>query len=177
MAAVDKLREYTIAYSGLKDGSHAFAFDLDPAFFEAAADEEMPAGDMHVDVELEKSATMLVANIHAMGVLHTTCDHCNAPLELPLEGRQRQVFHLTGRQWEAGNENDEVVGLEPTDTEVDLTHYIYECMRLALPLRHAHAPGHCDPEVERALGALNTEHEPVPDPRWNVLDQLKNTEE
>ena len=29
-------------------------------------------------------------------------------------------------------------------------------------------------EVEQALGKLSVEHDPVPDPRWEALNKLKN---
>jgi uncharacterized metal-binding protein YceD (DUF177 family) len=57
---------------------------------------------------------------------------------------------------------------------VNLTHYIYECLRLALPIRHVHPAGECDPEVVKAYERLRVQYEPTPDPRWGVLDQLKN---
>jgi uncharacterized metal-binding protein YceD (DUF177 family) len=45
---------------------------------------------------------------------------------------------------------------------------------LALPIRHVHPAGECDPEVVKAYERLRVQYEPTPDPRWGVLDQLKN---
>jgi uncharacterized protein len=59
-------------------------------------------------------------------------------------------------------------------SEVNLTHYFFECISLHLPIRHVHPEGQCDPEVDQALNRIQVEHEPVPDPRWEALKALKN---
>jgi hypothetical protein len=115
--------------------------------------------------------TLLVVDLHAKGTVDLRCDHCNAPLAFALEGSQKQIFRLTG---EEQYDDGELVSLEAGAHSVNLTHYIYECLRLALPIRHVHAPGECDPEVEQVLERLRVSQEPLPDPRWGVLDQLKN---
>ena len=90
-----------------------------------------------------------------------------------MDGKQRQIFSLTGGE---ESDDDELVTLSDTAHSINLTHYIYECLRLALPIRHVHAPGQCDPEVEKVLERLIVDHEPTPDPRWEVLKELKNKE-
>lgn len=167
---MEALAEYTIAFTGLKDGQHQIDWELDQAFFDAAHEEEFQGGSIRVKLTLDKSAVLLVANLHVEGTVSTTCDHCAAPLDLPVEGDQRQIFQLHG---DPDQDDEELVVLDPKAHSINLTHYIYECLRLALPARHVHAPGQCDPEVEAALGNLRVENEPVPDPRWDALNQLK----
>ncbi len=168
---MDALKEHTIAFAGLKDGTHTFQFQLGRPFFDAAGEEEMQGGDVAVEVTMDKNPTLLVVEITAKGTLDLLCDHCNAPLAFAVEGNQTQVFRLTG---EEKYDDGELVSLEAGAHSVNLTHYIYECLRLALPIRHVHPPGECDPEVVKAYERLRVQHEPTPDPRWGVLDQLKN---
>lgn len=168
---MEALVEHTIPFTGLSDGLHEFQFELGKPFFEAAGEEEFEGGHVQVDVTLHKSPTMLVTNIHVEGPVSVRCDRCNAPMEFPLKGEQRQIFQLHGEDQE---DDDELVTLDNRAHSINLTHYIYECLRLALPARHVHEPGGCDPEVDAALGRLALEHEPVPDPRWEALNQLKN---
>lgn len=168
---MDPLKEYDIPFTGLKDGEHEFQFELGSAFFEATGEEEFEGGQVRVNVRLDKSPTMLVTNIHMEGPVALRCDHCNGPLEFTLKGDQRQIFQLTG---EEEYDDDELVTLDARAHSVNLTHYLYECMRLAVPARHVHPAGQCDPEVEQVLGKLSIEHEPVPDPRWEALNKLKN---
>ncbi|HRH69393.1 MAG: DUF177 domain-containing protein [Flavobacteriales bacterium] len=168
---MEPLQDHTIAFSGLKDGEHAFRFILEQPFFDASGEEEWEGGNVTVDVTLDKSASLLVANMHATGTVTLRCDRCNAPLHFPLNGKQRQIFSLSG---EEQMDDDELVSLDAREHSINLTHYIYECLRLALPIRHVHAPGQCDPEVEKVLSKLIVEHEPTPDPRWEVLKELKH---
>jgi len=160
--------EHTIAFTGLKDGAHRFHFALGDAFFSACGDEEFLGGEADVRVDLEKNNNLLVALIHVDGRVRMLCDHCNTPMEQPVKGDQRQIFKLTG---EEETDEDELVSLPPDAHAINLTHYIYECIRLHLPIRHVHPEGQCDPEVTRALDQVLVPHEP--DPRWAKLNELK----
>ncbi|MBK7102910.1 MAG: DUF177 domain-containing protein [Flavobacteriales bacterium] len=170
---MEAIQDHTIAFTGLKDGEHTFHFVLEQPFFDASGEEEWEGGRVDVEVTLDKSTYLLVCNLHATGPVQLRCDRCNAPLEFPLDGKQRQIFSLTGGEV---SDDDELVTLSDTAHSINLTHYIYECLRLALPIRHVHAPGQCDPEVEKVLERLIVDHEPTPDPRWEVLKELKNKE-
>jgi uncharacterized protein len=168
---VDALKEHTIPFSGLKDGEHEFQFELGDPFFAQAGDDDLEGGSLTADVKLIKSPTLLVTTMHVKGTVRVECARCATPMDLPVEGDQRQIFQLNA---EEDLDDDELVGLEPGAHSINLSHYLYECIRLALPIRYVHPEGECDPEVEAALSKLSVEHEPVPDPRWESLKNLKN---
>lgn len=170
---MEPLQDHTIAFTGLKDGEHAFQFVLGQPFFDASGEEEWQGGDVMVDVTLDKSTSLLVTHLKAHGVVKMHCDRCDGPLDFKVQGDQRQIFSLTGGEQ---TDDDELVSLDDHAHSINLTHYIYECLRLAIPIRHVHAPGQCDPEVEKVLNKMIVEHEPIPDPRWEVLKELKNEE-
>lgn len=166
---VEALPEHTIAISGLKDGHYDHVFTLGADFFRACGREDFLGGQAQVDVGLEKSNHLLVARIHVKGHVEMLCDRCNAPMQQPVEGDQRQIFKFTG----AGEtDDDELVGLPADTTEINLTHYIYECISLHLPIRHVHPQGKCDPAVMEVLERIQVNH--VPDPRWAGLKDLNN---
>lgn len=168
---MEPLQEHTIAFSGLKDGAHRFTFELADAFFAAVAEEDLEGGRVVADVDMDKGSTMLVVNMHLKGPVGVRCDRCNGPLEIVVQGEQRQIFRLTD---EEDLDDDELVAIGSQAHSVNLSHYLYECLRLALPSRHVHAPGQCDPEVEAVLGRLAVDHEAHPDPRWDALKELQN---
>lgn len=170
---LDPLKDHTIEFTGLKDGQHEFRFVLEQPFFNASAEEEWQGGRVEMDVKLEKSTTLLVVDMTAKGTVKVHCDRCDGPLDQPVEGEQRQIFSLTGGE---PSDDDELVTLDDRAHSINLTHYFYECLRLALPIRHVHAPGQCDPEVEKVLSELIVEQEPSPDPRWEVLKDIQNKE-
>ncbi|MBV6404171.1 MAG: DUF177 domain-containing protein [Flavobacteriales bacterium] len=168
---MDALKEHTVEFAGLKDGLHDLHFTLDDAFFAAAADEELHGGSCAVAVKLDKNPNLLVADLHLVGSVRLDCDHCNAPLDHPVDGRLRQVYHLNGRQRFDGD--DDVIGLDPDDHAIQLTHPMYECLRLALPARRVHPPGGCDPAVDAILD--HQRGTPAGnDPRWSALNALKD---
>lgn len=170
---MEALSEHTIQFSGLKDGAHAFEFTLEKPFFLATGMEEYElGGHVKAKVELDKSEHLLVANIHVDGHVTVPCDHCNAPLDQPVHGDQRQIFKLTDEQ---EMDDEELVALDLRAHEVNLTHYLFECISLHMPIRHVHPEGQCDPEVDAALKKIEVEHDPEPDPRWNALKALKDT--
>lgn len=166
---MEALSEHTIDFSGLKDGAHRFLFELGADFFRASEVEEYRGGSIRAEVSLEKSSQLLVTSIHMDGYVDMLCDHCNAPMQQPLEGRQRQIFKLTT---ENETDEDELVSIDPGAHAINLTHYLFECISLHLPIRHVHPAGECDPEVAEALDKIQLNHEP--DPRWAVLNDLKN---
>lgn len=168
---MESLDEHTIAFTGLKDGQHRYAWQLGQAFFDAAHEEEFDGGQVAVTVTLDKAPTLLVANIHVEGSVRTICDHCAQPFDQPVAGHQRQIFQLHG---DPADDDEELVVLDPRANSISLTHYIYECLRLALPARHVHPEGQCDPEVDALLARHAPAAEPAPDPRWQALNSLKH---
>jgi uncharacterized protein len=168
---LEPLHEHTIAFSGLKDGTHEFTFELGQTFFQATAEEAFAGGRVTASVRMDKSPAMLVVNMHVEGPVSVHCDRCDAPLEVVLHGDQRQIFKLSDDE---DLDDDELVAIGSHAHDVNLTHYLYECVRLALPARNVHAPGQCDPEVEAVLARHIVDHEPAPDPRWDALKELQN---
>ena len=170
---MEALREHTIAFNGLKDGQHGFDFVLGGDFFAATGVEDFLGGKINAHVDLDKSAHLLVTRIQVDGGINMLCDHCNAPMVQPVSGEQRQIFKLSA---ENETDDDELVSIDPNAHEINLTHYIFECISLHLPFRHVHPAGECDPEVEGALEKVQVHQEHAPDPRWAVLQALKTKE-
>ena len=168
---VEALKEHTIEFAGLKDGLHDFRFTLDDAFFAAAEDEEIHGGACEAEVQLDKNPNLLVADLRVNGAVRLDCDHCNAPMDQPVEARLRQVYHLNGRQQFDGD--DDVIGLDPSDHAIHLSHPLYECIRLALPARRVHPKGGCDPAVDAILNGQHASPSGE-DPRWSALNALKD---
>ena len=112
---------------------------------------------------------MLEMLLRTNGKLNVACDRCNKPLDIEIEGQQRQLFKVSERE---EYDNEEVVIISANDYEVDVSEYIYECIILALPLRKVHKKKNCDPIAIAALEAISTNSEPESDPRWEALKAL-----
>ncbi len=169
---VEPLKEHTIPFIGLKDGQHEFHFTLEPDFFAATGEEDLEGGHVAVYVKLDKSPNLIVTLIQEDGTVDLRCARCNGPLAFKLQCDQRQIFRIAD---EEQSDDDELVVLDTSAHSINLTHYIYECMRLALPIRPVHAAGECDPDVVKVLTeGLTEEQANTPDPRWDALKELKN---
>ncbi len=168
---MEALKEHTIAFTGLREGLHTFHYRIGREFFDVLNEDELKGGDLRVTVDLDKGTHMLVTNIHIEGTVALHCDACNAPLDLPVAGDQRQIFRLHSE--EETFDDEEIVGLSDSAHDINLSHYIYECMSLAMPIRRVHPEGGCDPDVVFALDRSETDNDAPVDPRWDALRSLK----
>ena len=96
-------------------------------------------------------------------------------MEQPIEAHER----LTAKFGEDYSEEDNLVTVAEDEGILDVTWYVYECIALAIPIKHVHAPGKCNPAMIRVLDEHSAarsgegQQETV-DPRWAALEQLKN---
>ena len=77
------------------------------------------------------------------------------------------------------SEEDDVIVVDEDEGILDTSWLIYESIVLAIPIKHVHAPGKCNPVMSKALEELSADRssdeesdQPV-DPRWSALLKLK----
>jgi uncharacterized metal-binding protein YceD (DUF177 family) len=77
------------------------------------------------------------------------------------------------------SEEDDTITVAEDEGILDTAWYIYELIALAIPIRHVHAPGKCNPAMSKVLEELSADRssdavsdQPV-DPRWSKLKDLK----
>lgn len=56
---MDVMKQYAIAWKGLKNGTYRFDFKVDNALFEAYGSTDIKDGDLSVGVTLERGESML----------------------------------------------------------------------------------------------------------------------
>ena len=135
---------YSIAYRGLKNGTHEFRFEVGKPLFEAFESSEIKDGRCVVEVTLERGETMLTADVRITGHVVVACDRCLEDCRIPIdfEGQLLVKFSDEPREYDG-----EVLWLLPGEDEVDLSQYIYESIVLSLPYQRVHPEGECDPEM------------------------------
>ena len=72
------LSQYTIPFSGLKEGEHLFDFIADDRFFAGFEESEITKGSVAVQVKLEKRSTYLRLSFALKGEVELICDRCLA---------------------------------------------------------------------------------------------------
>ena len=151
-------------------------YDLDNSFFEALDGSEVKQGTLHVSVSIRKATGFFDLQFHSEGTVTVTCDRCLDDMEQPIEADNRLVVKLGA----VYSEEDDVITLPEDEGILDTSWLIYEFVVLAIPIKHVHAPGKCNPAMSQVLEELSADRssdeasdQPI-DPRWSALEKLKN---
>ena len=172
-AKVTNPGDYNIVFSGLNPGTHIFDFKIGEKFFEGIEDTDIIGGDVSVNVTMIRDERMMDMHFVFDGFVIVPCDRCLEPIEMEVGGSERLIVKLGDRYFE---ESEDVQIIPETDHQIDLRPFMYEYIYLSLPARRVHEEDEngeslCDPEVIKKLEELT--HHTAPDPRWEVLKNLK----
>jgi len=171
------LSQYTIPFSGLKEGKHLFDFAADQRFFAGFEESEIEKGSISIQVELEKRTTYLRLKFMLKGEVELICDRCLEPYLQSIESSNLMLVKFSETETDDG---DEVIYIHPGAYQVDVAKLIYEFIVLSIPIRHVHPDDQngeslCDPEMLRKLDEYKAtdvpENDPI-DPRWNDLKKI-----
>jgi len=166
----------TINLSGLEAGAYSYSFSLCNDFFSALDGAEIKAGRIDVSVEMAttdgKTFSLTVAT---RGSVEVVCSRCLAPMQQPIDA-QSELLAVLG---EGETDGDDVVRVPESSGILDLSWYVYEQIALAVPIRHVHEEGGCDPRMAATLRQFapdgdTTSGASATDPRWDALKKLKN---
>ena len=165
--------QFIIPFSGLKEGMHDFAFDLEDKFFEHFEYTEIKKGKVHVDCLLEKQSRMMILQFRIRGTVFVPCDRCGEEFGLEIAGEQNLIVKYGESHTE---ESEDILVITEKEHEIDISQYLYEYVHLLLPMKKTHpedeqGQSQCNPEILRYI--KDTEEHPV-DPRWEVLQKIKN---
>lgn len=177
---MEQLNDYKIAFRGLKNGDHDFAFAISDRLFEAFENPEIKGGKGEARVRLTKSETQLVCDVEIACVVVVPCDRCLEDCSLAIDYEGSLVVKFSEEELEY---DGEVMWLYPGESEVDLAQYIYESVILSLPYQRVHKEGECDPQMLSRL-TIGTEEEleaieqralksEEPSDEWEKLAALK----
>ena len=171
------LSQYTIPFSGLKEGKHLFDFTADQRFFAGSEESEIEKGNVNIQVELEKRSTYLRLTFMLEGEVELICDRCLEAYLQPIKSRNIMLVKFSETETDDG---DEVIYIHPGSYQVEVAKLIYEFIVLSIPIRHVHPDDQdgnslCDPEMLKKLDEYKandlTEINPM-DPRWNDLKKI-----
>jgi len=169
------LERFKIDLKGLQDDTTSLDFDLDDSFFGALDDVEIHSGALHVSVSIRKATGFFELHFHSEGTVRIPCDRCLDEMDQPIEADNQLIARFGSRN----AEEDDTVVVAEEEGILDLSWFIYEFIALAIPIKHVHAPGKCNPAMTQVLEELSTDRssdeessQPV-DPRWDALKSLR----
>lgn len=188
-AVAKKDREYVIPFVGLKIGKHTFEFDITDAFFETVEYSLIDKGNVHVTFTLDKKETMMIGDYVINGEVETSCDLCNEPVRVSIEGTYQLIYKFDDQP----SDDEMLIVVYPEEFELDLKENILELITVSLPSRAIHEEGECNEEMiellnqyrvnaddedadddtfEDAEEESDDDDDPI-DPRWSALKDLK----
>ena len=169
------LEQFKIDLKNQTDEVSALEFDLDNQFFAALDGSEVKQGALHVSVSIRKMTGFYELLFHTEGTVTVTCDRCLDDMPQPIETENRLVVKLGA----VYSEEDDVITVAEDEGILDTSWLIYEFIVLAIPIKHVHAPGKCNPAMSQVLEELSADRssdeasdQPI-DPRWSALEKLK----
>ena len=165
---------YLIDLKGLKSEIATFECELGNDYFEAVEATEVKGGSLHATVEVRKVQEAYDLSFKVLGDVIVTCDICLGDMTLPVDTTGRVVARLG----DSYIEDEESVTVPEDDGTLDVAWLIYEMAVLALPTRHVHEEGGCDPAMLGKLEELSVnsgKSADAIDPRWSELERIKST--
>lgn len=164
-----------IDLKGMKTDEQCLEFDLDDDFFKSLDASEAKGGVLHVSVSIRKATGFFEFLFHTVGTITIPCDRCLDDMEQSVDSDNRLIVKLGS----GNSEEDDIIVVDEDEGVLDMAWFIYEFVVLAIPIRHVHAPGKCNPAMTKALEELSAdrssdeESDQSTDPRWDKLRELK----
>ena len=173
---MDRLRNYEVSFSGLKEGKHNFQFEIGTSFFELfETEQEFSNPKILANILLDKHSTFLEFWIETKGTVDLVCDISNEKFEYPIENSTKVLVKF-GEEYDDSNE--EVITIPQSDFAFNVAQIIYELVILSIPMKKL-SPNLTEEDLEilEKFSPQEIEeetHQEDLDPRWAALKQLKN---
>ena len=165
---------YLIPVKGMAVGEHHFSFEIDREFFRGYENSEVIEAELSAEVNVVRSATLMNIEGVITGSVGVECDRCLDELHLPIHAELGLIIKFAKNIDEEG---DEIMVIDPSEGELDLSQLFYDTVILSLPLQRVHDKEECNPEMVRKLESLsgdNGEEAEGSESPFSVLKKLKN---
>jgi len=168
------LEQFKIDLKSLTCEETSLDYDLEDGYFAALDDSELEHGTLHVSVSIRKATGFWEFMFHTEGTVTVTCDRCLDEMSQSIDADNRLIVKLGA----VNSEEDDIITVSEDEGILDLSWIIYEFIVLAIPIKHVHAPGKCNPAMSHVLEELSADRssdeesaQPL-DPRWSKLAEL-----
>lgn len=174
------LREFDIAFVGLKPGVHTYEYQITDSFFENYGPQDFSNCQATVKLNFDKKSSFFLLKFEIGGQVTVTCDRCGQPFVLQLWDDFDQVVKLVGNPEEmaAGDEDPDVAYISHTESHLNVAEWIYEFINLSIPMQRIHpnnpdGTSGCDPKVLEMLEKMSQQANEKTNPIWKGLDKFR----
>lgn len=170
------LDNFKIDLKGLDEGTNLLSFGIDDDYFKSVGATSINGGDVRVELTIQRMGDVFTLDFHTEGTVVVPCDVCLDDMEQPVIADNRLAVKF-GEEY--SEDDDEVVTVAETEGILDVAWFVYEFIALAVPPRHVHTPGKCNPAMIEVLERHSAAHSAAErsegkiDPRWKELEKLK----
>lgn len=180
---LDTIERYIIDLKALHDDNAHFEYNVNDDFFAMLNTSEFQKGQVHVSIDVKKMVDSFDIIFQINGQVVVICDRCLDEMNQEVSSTNRLRVKFGSEYTDAG---DDVVIVPEDEGSINVAWFIYEFIALAIPIRHVHAEGDCNPEMMQKLKShlsyelaedndssddLMASEKPM-DPRWNDLKIL-----
>jgi uncharacterized metal-binding protein YceD (DUF177 family) len=176
-----EIREFEIAFAGLKPGISVYEYELGGKFFDAANSTEFSNCTANVKLNLDKHPTFLQLKFEIGGKAEMTCNRCGNPLEITLWDDFEVLVKMVDNPVEMNAENDDpdVCYISWNETHLNIHDWIYEFVQLSMPTHpicgeDENGESKCNKEVLSMLENLTEQEETIEYTFWKGLDKFRN---
>ncbi|MEP7127684.1 MAG: DUF177 domain-containing protein [Chitinophagales bacterium] len=176
---MDPLRQYEIAFVGLKEGINTFNFPIDAHFFSLFEDSLVKEGKLEVKLEFDKEISFFLLKFMISGWVNLTCDRCSALLKFPIDEDYNIVVKFDPHSdAEKDDSMADIVYIGRSESHLDVSQLIYEFINLSIPLNRVNCDNlkdekPCNQDILKRLIPQKVKKHPVKDPRWDNLSKFK----
>lgn len=176
---MDPLRQYEIAFVGLKNGIHQFTFQIDEPFFLLFEGSMVREGKMEVKLDFNKGISFFLLKFMISGWVKLPCDRCSADLKYPIDEDYDIVVKFDPHSdSEKDDSMADVIYIARSASLLDVSQLIYEFINLSIPLNRVNCDNlkgekPCNQDILKRLTPQKVKKRPAKDPRWDNLSKIK----
>lgn len=165
------LRDFDLAFVGLKLGEHRFDYQLNNEFFSLFGLNDFLSSNLSATAVMIKKETSLDWHFTVSGSVRIPCDVTNEPFDLPLQNELHLVVKYGD---EFDDSRDEILVIPSGDHRMNIAQYLYEISALAMPLKRVSPEGMKLQEIEDSeiIESDKADESGEIDPRWQKLKDL-----
>lgn len=173
------LAQYEINILGLDEKRHQFDFEGGAEFFESFDQDIVENGRFKLNLELDKTATMMRLHFDLNGSVELVCDRSLEVFEEPIRVEEKYIYKFGDRN-EVVSEDVEIIPFGAS--EINIANLIFDFICLAVPMKKLHPRYREESDdddgyyysdsIEEKIKPKEERNEEV-DPRWEALKSLK----
>lgn len=165
--------DYIIPIKGLSIGKHDYSFTIENNFFEEYENREISGAQLEVLLTLDKHDTFIDIKGNFKGTVTTECDRCLGEVDIEMNFMASLLVKFAKTAIEGDTE--EILTLDPSESELDLKQFFYDYIYLALPIQRVHKEEECDPVMlEKLKNYIVISDQEKKESPFDKLKSLKN---